>query len=104
MRSKKFIFSILVFSFINFSATAQTATVQDFTRTNRLSGRPAVPDGVIPVAEALRGTICGAAQTNGERATITCMGYNPASSCPSGYYSSWIFGAEGHGFISCVKS
>ena len=78
--------------------------IQDFTRTNRLTGTPLAPAGVIPNQESPTGTMCGAAQTNGERATITCMGHNPMSSCPTGYYASWIFGAEGHGFVSCVKS
>ena len=44
--SKITLFSILLCT-VCLNAISQTAIVQDFTRTNRLSGRPAVPDGTI---------------------------------------------------------
>ena len=54
------------------------------------------------------GTLCGMKDTARAELT-TCMGYNPASSCPSGYTKKVMFmfqdnGANTHGIYSCVAN
>ncbi|WP_310643179.1 hypothetical protein, partial [Limnohabitans sp.] len=57
--------------------------IQDFTRTNRLTGTPLAPAGVIPNQESPTGTMCGAYQW---WLISSCQGHNPVVSCPSGYH------------------
>jgi hypothetical protein len=63
----------------------------------------ALPKRLIPNQDVPQGTMCGSYDSANGLA-LTCGGLNPAVSCPTGYYRNYIFGAEGHGFVSCVKS
>jgi hypothetical protein len=78
--------------------------IQDFTRTNRLTGTPSanLSNTVIPNQSAATGSMCGLYASGG--LSFTCLGYDPSSSCPSGYYSQWFPVAEGHWWASCIKS
>jgi hypothetical protein len=105
MKLKNLGFAIAISAMLT-SAYAQglphDRVIVDFTRTDRLTGTPAPPAGVIPNQAAATGSMCGLYASGG--LSFTCLGYDPSSSCPSGYYSQWFPVAEGHWWASCIKS
>ncbi len=77
--------------------------IQDFTRTNRLTGTPSanLSNTVIPnqATPTPAGTMCGSAHM-WDGTYIACQGHNPAISCPAGYLNTPIVGADS---TTCAK-
>jgi len=101
---KKVALVLLSFCVISFSF-AQSYTIQDFTRTNRLTGRPIVPPESLPPTtdNTPSGTMCGSWNSNDGGPHTDCLGHNPGVSCPAGYFRGRGFAADGAWFLTCFK-
>ena len=110
---KQFSQHLIIGAFCAFAATlsyaqgvAHDRVIQDFTRTNRLTGTPPanLSNTVIPNQDVPSGTMCGSYNTNDGGPHTDCLGYNPGVSCPPGYHSGRGFAAAGAWFITCFKN
>jgi hypothetical protein len=54
--------------------------------------------------DVLKGTLCGMEDVDGTKAVIQCNGYNPGTSCPTGYSRQKGAQISDNSVYSCVKN